>query len=90
MSLYKGKKMQEKTNFWGAEEFSRIFRQSECMGIIYISQNAIQVCEYTETKILFFLEIVNHWAFNTVTYTDQTQNTHKKKPFCLYYQLLIF
>lgn len=41
--------------------------------IIYISQNAIQVCEYTETEILIFLEIVNHWAFNTVTYTDQTQ-----------------
>lgn len=31
MLLYKGDKMQEKTNFWGAEEFSQIFRESECM-----------------------------------------------------------
>lgn len=34
--MYKGEKMQEKTNFWWVEGFSQIFRESECMDM-YVS-----------------------------------------------------
>ena len=34
--LNKGEKMQEKTNFWGPEEFCQIFRESEYMDM-YVS-----------------------------------------------------